>query len=108
MQVIFPVVSSMGTTIGYLDGIYHAPGEIVAEIRHQSFWSISIVVLTIFTTSLVLYPIIIRLNRTLLAYSNTLALTNVGMLKVLVSCHVSDVAKSRRNFGFLRGTTEGA
>ncbi|EKD34260.1 MAG: metal dependent phosphohydrolase [uncultured bacterium] len=85
MQVIFPVVNTMGSRIGYMDGIYHAPGEIVAEIRHQSFWSISLVVLTIFMTSLVLYPIIIRLNRKLLTYSNTLALTNVGMLKVLGS-----------------------
>lgn len=85
MQVVFPVVSDIGTRVGYLDGIYRAPGDIVAEIRHQSYWSISLVVLTIFMTSLVMYPIVIRLNRKLLTYSNTLALTNVGMLKVLGS-----------------------
>ncbi|EKD39489.1 MAG: hypothetical protein ACD_75C00389G0001 [uncultured bacterium] len=85
IQVIFPIDNGEGVRVGYLDGIYHAPREIVAEIRHQSFGSIILVVFTVFMTSLVMYPIIIRLNRKLLAYSNTLALTNVGMLKVLGS-----------------------
>ena len=70
---------------GRLDGIYHAPGEIMAGISHQSYTSVSLVVVTILLTSIVLYPIIIRLNSQLVKYSNILALTNVGMLKVLGS-----------------------
>ncbi|MEI6972824.1 MAG: HD-GYP domain-containing protein, partial [bacterium] len=44
-----------------------------------------LVVLVIFVTSLALHPLIIRLNRKLVDYSNNLALTNIGMLKVLGS-----------------------
>lgn len=71
--------------IGYLDGTYRAPDEIISEIKHQSFWSFVFVVIAIFVTSLALYPFIIRLNNKLLGYSHILALTNVGMLEVLGS-----------------------
>lgn len=71
--------------IGYLDGIYRAPDEIISEIKHQSFWSFVFVVIAIFVTSLALYPFIIRLNNKLLGFSHILALTNVGMLEVLGS-----------------------
>ncbi len=85
LRVFVPILDSAGTKIGYLEGIYHAPEEIVAQNRDQTFWSLVLVVLIIFVTSLALYPLIIRLNRRLLDYSHVLALTNIGMLKVLGS-----------------------
>lgn len=85
LRVFVPIRNSTGAKIGYLEGIYHAPGEIIAQIKQQTFWSLTLVVLVIFVTSLALYPLIIRLNRTLLVYSLNLALTNIGMLKVLGS-----------------------
>lgn len=85
LRVFVPLFSSAGSKIGYLEGIYHAPGEIIAQIKQQTLWSLILVVLIIFATSLALYPLIIRLNRTLVDYSHNLALTNIGMLKVLGS-----------------------
>ncbi len=85
MRLFVPLFNSTGIKIGYLEGIYHAPSEIIAQIKQQTFWSLLLVVLIILVTSLALYPIIIRLNRTLIDYSNNLALTNIGMLKVLGS-----------------------
>lgn len=85
LTVSYPVETGGQKGTGRLDGIYHAPGEILAGIRHQSYGSVSLVVVTILLTSIVLYPMIIRLNSQLVKYSNTLALTNVGMLKVLGS-----------------------
>ncbi len=85
LRVFVPIHNSGGTKIGYLEGIYHAPVEIIAQNRRQTFWSLLQVVLVIFSTSLVLYPLIIRLNRKLVAYSHNLTLTNIGMLKVLGS-----------------------
>jgi HD-GYP domain-containing protein (c-di-GMP phosphodiesterase class II) len=85
LRVFVPILNSAGAKIGYLEGIYHAPGEIVSQIKRQTFWSLILVVLVVFVTSLVLYPLIIRLNRKLLDYSRILALTNIGMLKVLGS-----------------------
>jgi HD-GYP domain-containing protein (c-di-GMP phosphodiesterase class II) len=85
LRVFVPILSNDGAKIGYLEGIYHAPAEIIAQIKQQTLWSLTLVVLVIFVTSLALYPLIIRLNRTLIAYSHNLALTNIGMLKVLGS-----------------------
>lgn len=85
LRVFVPLFDNSGTKIGYLEGIYHAPVEIIAQIKQQDLWSLLLVVLVIFATSLALYPLIIRLNRKLVDYSQNLALTNVGMLKVLGS-----------------------
>lgn len=85
MRVFVPVHDGLGAKIGYLEGIYRAPEEIVAQNRSHTLWSLILVVVIIFVTSLALYPLIIRLNRRLLDYSHILALTNIGMLKVLGS-----------------------
>lgn len=85
LRVFVPLHNGGGAKIGYLEGIYHAPEEIITQIKQQTFWSLIFVVMIIFATSLALYPLIIRLNRRLNNYSHTLALTNIGMLKVLGS-----------------------
>jgi hypothetical protein len=63
LRVFVPIRNSAGIKIGYLEGIYHAPGQIVTQIKQETYWSLVLVVLVVFSTSLVLYPIIIRLNR---------------------------------------------
>lgn len=85
LHIHLPVKNGTGVQTGYLDGVYHAPGEIIAQMKHQFFWSFLLVVLAIFVTSIALYPLIIRLNNKLKKHSHILALTNVGMLKVLGS-----------------------
>ena len=85
MRVFVPYYDKSGTKIGYLEGIYHAPIEIINDIRSHALWSLMLVVLVILATSMALYPLILRLNRKLIDYSHNLALTNVGMLKVLGS-----------------------
>ncbi len=85
LRVFVPIHDGTGAKIAYLEGVYHAPRDIIAQIKQQTLWSLILVILVIFTTALVLYPLIIRLNRKLLDYSHSLALTNIGMLKVLGS-----------------------
>ncbi|MFA7382797.1 MAG: HD domain-containing phosphohydrolase [Desulfurivibrionaceae bacterium] len=85
MRVFIPLSDSGGSKLGFMEGIYHAPDEIIAQNRSQTLWALILVVLIIFVTSLTLYPLIIRLNRKLVDYSHILALTNIGMLKVLGS-----------------------
>lgn len=85
LHIHLPVNNRKGVKTGYFDGMYHAPGEIIAQMKHQFFWSFLLVVLAIFVTSIALYPFIIRLNNRLKKFSHILALTNVGMLKVLGS-----------------------
>lgn len=85
LRVFVPIHDGTGAKIAYLEGVYHAPRDIISQIKQQTLWSLILVILVIFTTALVLYPLIIRLNRKLLDYSHSLALTNIGMLKVLGS-----------------------
>lgn len=85
LRVFIPVFNAAQVKTGYVEGIYHAPPDIVSQIRGQTYWSLIMVVLVILATSLVLYPLIIRLNSRLFEYSRILALTNIGMLKVLGS-----------------------
>lgn len=85
LRVFVPLLDGTGTKIGYLEGIYHAPTEIIAQIKQQTLWSLILIVLVLFATSLALYPLIIHMNRRLIAYSKNLAITNIGMLKVLGS-----------------------
>ena len=85
LRVFAPIFNGSGSKLGYLEGIYHVPGEIIAQIKQQTFWSLILVVTAILATGLALYPLIIRLNRSLVAQSRHLALTNVGMLNVLGS-----------------------
>jgi HD-GYP domain-containing protein (c-di-GMP phosphodiesterase class II) len=85
LRVFVPLLNGSGNKIGYLEGIYHAPAEIITQIKQQTLWSLILVVLGILATALALYPLIIRMNRKLVAYSNNLALTNIGLLKVLGS-----------------------
>ena len=85
LRVFVPIHDGAGTKIGYLEGIYHAPDEIVSQIKSQTLWSLILVVVIIFVTTLVLYPLIIRLHHKLLEQAHILALTNIGMLKVLGS-----------------------
>jgi len=85
LRVFVPIFNDGGSKIGYLEGIYHAPGDIIAQIKQQTLWSLILVVLVVFATSMALYPLIIRLNRTLNDYSHNLTLTNIGMLRVLGS-----------------------
>lgn len=85
LRIHLPVKNGRGANIGYLEGIYYAPAEIISQMKHQSLWSLILVVLAIFLTSLVLYPLVIRLNNKLKNHAHILALTNIGMLKVLGS-----------------------
>jgi len=85
MRVFVPIVDASKAKIGYLEGIYHAPDEIVQQNQRETLWALILVVVVVFATALALYPLILRLNRKLLDYARILALTNIGMLKVLGS-----------------------
>jgi HD-GYP domain-containing protein (c-di-GMP phosphodiesterase class II) len=85
LRVFVPILNGGGVKTGYLEGIYHAPEDIISQIKQQTLWALILVVLVIVATSLALYPLIIRLNQRLNDYSHSLALTNIGMLKVLGS-----------------------
>ncbi|MFZ5774608.1 MAG: HD-GYP domain-containing protein [Thermodesulfobacteriota bacterium] len=71
--------------IGYFEGIYQTTAQELDEVVARVVWSIIQVVAAIFLATVILYPVIIALNRDLIVLSGNLAQANLGMLKVLGS-----------------------
>ncbi len=85
LRVFAPINNINGANIGYLEGIYHVPGETISNIKRQTLWALVLVVLAILVTGLAMYPLIIRLNRALFDSSHNLMQSNIGLLAVLGS-----------------------
>jgi HD-GYP domain-containing protein (c-di-GMP phosphodiesterase class II) len=78
-----PVKTAGHETVGYFEGIYKADPRTMAEIKNRILLSLLQVVVIIFFTALVIYPIVLTLNRGLIKLTGDLFHANIGMLKVL-------------------------
>lgn len=76
-------ITTDGSTIGYFEGIYAVPSDDMAEIKRQALASLLKVVSIIFVTTLILYPVIISLNKQILVNSITLLNSNISTLESL-------------------------
>ena len=85
VRVITPITDSGNMHQGYMEGVYHVPQDFVTQIRHQTILLLAFVVVSIFATAAVLYPLIIRMYGRLTLYSKELSEANIGMLEVLGS-----------------------
>ncbi|MDP2853467.1 MAG: HD domain-containing phosphohydrolase [Smithellaceae bacterium] len=83
--ILAPLKTENNSIIGYLNGIYKVTAETMAEIRNRIVFSLLQVVLIIFLTTAVIYPIVLILNKGLLRLTTDLSHANIGMLKVLGS-----------------------
>ncbi len=83
IMVVVPLKIDGSITGGYFEGVYEVDPMVMKDIRGRILWSILQVVSVIFITALVLYPIIISLNRELIKRSDELYLANLGMLEIL-------------------------
>jgi putative nucleotidyltransferase with HDIG domain len=86
LKLLIPILDQDGQgIIGYFEGIYQVKGEELKQVVWRVVWSIIQVVVAIFLATLILYPVIIVLNRDLSLLAGNLAKANIGMLKVLGS-----------------------
>lgn len=69
--------------IGHFEGIYHLPGNKMAEIKKRGYYSIALSISVVIITTLLLYPIIYKLNSKLLIRSYDLLKSNTSILKSL-------------------------
>ena len=85
LKIITPIFDLEQTDkiIGYFEGIYEVPLGKMREISIWLAWSIVQVILAILLATVILYPVIIGLNRDLIRRSLDLSAANLGMLKVL-------------------------
>jgi HD-GYP domain-containing protein (c-di-GMP phosphodiesterase class II) len=83
--ILTPLKTDKDEIIGYLNGIYKVTADAMSEIRSRIVFSLLQVVLIIFLTTAVIYPIVLLLNRGMIRLTNDLSHANIGMLKVLGS-----------------------
>ncbi len=84
LQVVTPLVVE-GAVVGWFEGVYRiTPGSLDAATR-DAVRAVITVILAVLATTGLLYPIIVRLNRGLLARSQALLDANLGTLEALGS-----------------------
>ncbi len=69
--------------IGYFEGNYKIDPKIFADIKNRVVWSVGGVIIAMFATTLILYPVIIALNKDIINFSIDLSKANIEMLKAL-------------------------
>lgn len=85
VRVLSPLKTTDGRIVGYFEGAYRVEPRIVKDIRERVLFSLIQVVMTVLISTVVLYPVIIALNKGLIKYSVDLSSANLGMLEVLGS-----------------------
>jgi len=83
VRVITPVKTTNGRIAGYFEGAYRVEPHIMKDINGRVLFSLIQVVITVLISTVVLYPIIIALNKSLHKYAIDLSNANIGMLEVL-------------------------
>ncbi len=82
LRVASPLFAE-GQIAGYFEGIYAVDDGVLGEIKAQMAVSLLKVVAVAFLTTLVLYPVILSLNRKVLDYAGVLLDANIGTLESL-------------------------
>jgi HD-GYP domain-containing protein (c-di-GMP phosphodiesterase class II) len=85
MQVLLPLQDKSGELIGYFEGIYQVDAETLRNIETDIIRTMLLVVTVILITAVMLYPIIISLNRGLIKLSSDLLRGNIELMNVLGS-----------------------
>ncbi len=81
--VTAPLSGPAGDVQGYFEGIYHVEPRALSDINERVVLSLVLALAMIFLTTLVLYPVILSLNRGLVRYARDLLSANMGTLETL-------------------------
>jgi HD-GYP domain-containing protein (c-di-GMP phosphodiesterase class II) len=85
LRVMFPLQDKNGDLIGYFEGVYQVDAETLRNIEIDIFGTLLLVVVVILITAIMLYPIIISLNKGLIKLSSDLLKGNIELMDVLGS-----------------------
>ncbi len=85
IQVLLPLQDKSGELIGYFEGVYQVDTETLRNIQSDIIRTLLLVVAVIFITAIMLYPIIISLNRGLIKLTSDLLKGNIELMDVLGS-----------------------
>ncbi|WP_157385850.1 HD-GYP domain-containing protein [Methylosarcina fibrata] len=83
LVIVVPLKDAKNTKIGYFEGIYQVDRETLVGIEQEIFRTLAFVTLGISLTTLLMYPIMLNLNRWLISLSNTLLKGNLELMNAL-------------------------
>ncbi len=83
IQVITALRDGQGGLQGYLEGVFRIWPATIAQVRHDTLRTSAMVIWAVLLTTLLLYPVVLRLNRSVLRQSRELLDANLAILKVL-------------------------
>ncbi len=84
MQLLLPIERS-GSLVGYFEGVHRPDAATVNAIKTSVVRTLALVLATTLATSVVLYPVIVSLNKGVVALSRNLVGSNVELMRVLGS-----------------------
>lgn len=85
VQVMVPLRDSSRETAGYFEGVFLVDGGTLQQLRQEVTRSLLIALATVLLTTLVLYPVVLTLNRDVIKFSRDLLKGNVELMEVLGS-----------------------
>lgn len=85
VQVLVPLPSKAGGAAGFFEGVFIVDRATVEQFRSQLWHTLGAILIAILATSLLLYPVIITLNRDVLRFSQQVLQANLEMASVLGS-----------------------
>lgn len=85
LRCVLPLLDRPGVVGGYFEGVYEVDEDTLDIIQERAYVSVLLTTLAILVTTLLMYPVIIALNRHLLRLSNDLLIGNVELMRVLGS-----------------------
>jgi HD-GYP domain-containing protein (c-di-GMP phosphodiesterase class II) len=85
LQVLVPLKDAAGAAAGYFEGVFIIDPETIARLRRELAMSLATILAVILATTVVLYPVILSLNRDVARYSRDLLKGNIELMEVLGS-----------------------
>lgn len=85
LQALVPIKSSNGVTAGFLEGVLIIEQATLDRLYQELFTTLLIALCTVLLTTLVLYPVIISLNRNVIKFTRDLLKGNIELMEVLGS-----------------------
>ncbi len=84
--------------VGYFEGIYQVDQQTQDSIRNELLRTLLFITISITVTTLLMYPIILTLNRGLIKLSDDLLMGNMELMNVLRPLQNSTNFQNRYNF----------
>ena len=83
LQVMVPLHDSAGRIAGYFEGVFLIDPKTLARLNKELIVSLLTTLAAVLLTTLVIYPVVLSLNRDVVKFSRELLLGNIELMEVL-------------------------